>query len=121
MLMSHSKHLGFLRATLSFVISDLFGASMIAVFRRNLLTLLTAGVVSLSIAANAQSGNATLQGTVTDSNGGAVPNAQIHITAQQTGVTRDVVTNSDGFYSAPNLSAASYKVTTSRRALGRIS
>ncbi len=91
---------------------------MIAGFRRTLLTLLAAAAASFSIAANGQSGNATLQGTVTDSNGGAVPNAQIHIMAQQTGITRDVVTNSDGFYSAPNLSAANYKVTTSAAGFG---
>jgi len=91
---------------------------MIAGFRKTLLTLLAVAAAALSIAANAQSGNATLQGIVTDSNGSVVPNAQIHITALQTGVTRDVVTNSDGFYSAPNLSAASYKVTTSAAGFG---
>ena len=91
---------------------------MIAVFRKTLFTVVVAATVSLGVAANAQSGSATLQGAVTDPSGAAVVNAQIHITAQLTGVTRDVVTNSDGFYSAPDLSAATYKVTTSAQGFG---
>ena len=91
---------------------------MNAAFRKTLVTLLAAAAASLCIAANAQSSGATLQGAVTDPSGAAVVNAQIHITAQLTGVTRDVVTNSDGFYSAPNLSAASYKVATSAQGFG---
>lgn len=60
-----------------------------------------------------QSGSGTLQGTVLDPNGAVVPNAQITIMDPQTGVSRNVNTNGNGFYSAPDLSAASYKVTTS--------
>lgn len=60
-----------------------------------------------------QSGSGTLQGTVLDPNGAVVPNAQITIMDPQTGVSRSVSTNGSGFYSAPNLSAATYKVTTS--------
>lgn len=90
---------------------------MIAAFRKTLVTVLAAAAV-FCITANAQSGNATLQGTVTDSNGATVPNAHIQIRAQLTGVIRDVVTNSVGFYSAPNLSAANYKVTTSAPGFG---
>ena len=60
-----------------------------------------------------QSGSGTLQGTVLDPNGAVVPNAQIKIMDPQTGVSRSVSTNGSGFYSAPNLSAATYKVTTS--------
>lgn len=59
----------------------------------------------------AQSGNATLQGTITDPSGAAIPGAQIHVIATQTGVARDIVSNGDGFYSAPNLSAATYRVS----------
>jgi hypothetical protein len=66
-----------------------------------------------SIAIHAQSGSATLQGTVTDPAGAVIPNAKIHITAQLTGVSREVISNTDGFYSAPDLSPGRYKVTTS--------
>lgn len=92
---------------------------MTASFRRIILTLAAAATVSFSLWANAQSSTATLQGTVTDPKGAAVPNAHILITAQLTGVSRDVVTNGDGFYSAPNLSAANYRVTTIAAGFGK--
>jgi outer membrane receptor protein involved in Fe transport len=92
---------------------------MTAGFRRIILTVLAVAGASLCVAANAQSGNATLQGTVKDSSGAAVPNAHVLITAQATGVSRDAVTNSDGFYSAPNLSAAVYSVATTAAGFGK--
>jgi outer membrane receptor protein involved in Fe transport len=58
----------------------------------------------------AQSG-ATLQGLVTDSTNAVIPNAQIVITAVQTGVARTVVSNKDGLYTAPNLEIGTYRVT----------
>ena len=60
-----------------------------------------------------QGGGATLQGTVLDATGAVVPNAKITITSPLTGVSREVESNNNGFYSAPNLSAGTYKVTTS--------
>ncbi|MDP9049187.1 MAG: TonB-dependent receptor [Acidobacteriota bacterium] len=86
-------------------------------FRRIVFASIIAVLAALP--ARAQSAAATLQGTVTDGTGAAVPNAQIRITAQLTGVSRDVVTNGDGFYSAPNLNAASYSVTTSAPGFGK--
>src|SRR6266481_1165343 len=60
--------------------------------------------------ARAQVSGATLSGLITDENGGPVPDAAVTIKNVGTGVTRDVVTNADGFYSAPNLLPASYEV-----------
>jgi hypothetical protein len=90
---------------------------MIAVrkFFRSAIILI---VASVPLAAHAQSGSATLQGTVTDPSGAVVPNAKIHIVEQQTGVSRDATTNSTGFYSAPNLNAGQYKVTISAPGFG---
>ena len=59
----------------------------------------------------AQVTGGTITGTVTDSSGKVVPNVHISIANIETGVTRDVSTNDEGFYSAPNLLAGSYKVT----------
>jgi outer membrane receptor protein involved in Fe transport len=78
---------------------------------RRILFLVAAIVLASCTAAYAQSGTATLQGTVTDATGAVVPNAKVHITAQLTGVSRDLTTNSVGFFSAPNLNATTYKVT----------
>jgi hypothetical protein len=66
---------------------------------------------ALSSTGNAQSGTATLQGTITDQTGAIIPNAQIQITSASTGVSRDVTTNSAGIYTAPDLPADRYKVT----------
>lgn len=79
--------------------------------RRIAVAIVGALLLVPGTAATAQSGNATLQGTITDPSGAAIVGAQIHIIATQTGVARDVVSNNDGFYSAPNLSAATYKLS----------
>jgi hypothetical protein len=62
---------------------------------------------------NAQAVGATLSGTVTDPSGGVVPNASVSIRNTATGITRDVTTNADGIYSAPNLLPGVYGVTVS--------
>jgi hypothetical protein len=71
------------------------------------------------LSAGAQSGNATLQGTVTDPSGAVVPGAKIHLVAPLTGVVRDLVSNSSGFYSAPNLSPGRYNLTVSATGFAR--
>ncbi len=52
----------------------------------------------------AQVAGGTISGTVTDSSGRVINNVQITITNVATGVARDLTTNDEGFYSAPNLS-----------------
>jgi len=58
----------------------------------------------------AQVSGATLSGLITDENGGPVPNANVTVKNLGTGVARELTTNADGFYSAPNLLPASYEV-----------
>ncbi len=65
--------------------------------------------------ANAQVSGATLSGLVTDENGGAVPNATVSIRNVNTGVIREVPTNDDGLYAAPNLLPGSYEITISAK------
>ena len=59
----------------------------------------------------AQVAGATLSGTITDSQGGAVVGAKISARNGATGVTTDSVTNSSGFYNIVNLNPADYDVT----------
>ena len=73
-----------------------------------IVLLLTSAVPS-----HAQVAGATLTGTITDSAGGQVPNAQVVIKDVSTGVERTVNTNKDGFYIAANLLPAEYQVTVS--------
>lgn len=64
-----------------------------------------------------QSGAATIQGTVQDPTGAAVPGATIAIKNQATGVSVDTTSNSDGFYSAPGLLAGKYTASFSATGL----
>ena len=68
------------------------------------------GVVAGPKRAEAQVSGATLSGVVTDTSGALVPNAAITITNTDTGTTRNVTTNTEGFYSAPNLNPGNYEV-----------
>jgi hypothetical protein len=67
----------------------------------------------ISTPARAQVAGATLSGTVTDPAQAAIANAQVTITNTATGVSRQVQTDSAGFYSAPNLLPGPYEVTVS--------
>src|SRR5947209_2428693 len=58
---------------------------------------------------SAQVAGGSISGTITDSSGSVVANVQITITNVATGVTRDVTTNNEGFYSAPNLLPGTYE------------
>ena len=68
-------------------------------------------LVTGAVPSHAQVAGATLTGTITDSSGGQVPNAQVVIKDVSTGVERTVTTNKDGFYIAANLLPAEYQVT----------
>lgn len=57
---------------------------------------------------DAQVTGATISGTVTDRTGKVLPNAVVSISNVDIGVTRELTTNDEGFYSAPNLSPGAY-------------
>src|SRR4030088_205077 len=59
----------------------------------------------------AQAVGATLSGVVTDSSGAAIPNATVSIKNEGTQEIREVTTNGDGIYSAPNLLPGLYEVS----------
>jgi hypothetical protein len=59
----------------------------------------------------AQVAGATISGTILDSSGRAIPAAKISIKNVVRGIVRNVYTNSDGYYTAPNLLPASYELT----------
>ncbi len=61
-------------------------------------------------AAQALAQEATILGTVTDPTGAAVPNAAVSITNTDTGVTRNLPTNNDGQFVAPDLQIGHYTV-----------
>jgi hypothetical protein len=72
-------------------------------------------VLLISLPAHPQVTGGTLSGTVSDSSGGGIPQAQLIIKNVATGVERTIATNDAGFYTAVNLLAGSYQVTVSAR------
>jgi len=73
-----------------------------------LFTLLFTAFIVLPCHAQVPTGG--LAGAVTDATGAVVPNAMVTLTNKETGATRTVETNSEGFYSAPSLPAGEYEV-----------
>jgi Carboxypeptidase regulatory-like domain/TonB-dependent Receptor Plug Domain len=59
----------------------------------------------------AQVAGGTIAGTITDSTGAVVPGATITVRSTETNASRELTTNKDGFYQAPDLPAGKYEVT----------
>ena len=69
----------------------------------------------LAIPAFGQNVTGSISGTVTDSSGGAVAQAQIQVKNATTGELRQAVTSSDGTYNAPSLTPGVYMVTVTQK------
>src|SRR4051812_6544525 len=63
---------------------------------------------------SAQIRSATITGTVRDAAGAVVPNANVTVTQQETGVQTSVKTTEAGIYNAPYLAAGTYTVDVSQ-------
>ena len=74
------------------------------------LLLLSIGLLVGVHAQSSTTGNIT--GTVRDPQGAAVPKAEVTITDEKTGQTRNVTATEDGFYTVTSLPAGIYTVTT---------
>lgn len=85
--------------------------------KRNFLALQLFAFLALNIfvacPVHGQVVGATLSGTVTDSSDRVLPQAQISIKNLATGINTPTSTNTDGFYTAPNLLRGDYEVTVS--------
>src|SRR5260370_28444721 len=73
--------------------------------------MLVVACVALFAAAVHAQFKASLQGTVMDPQGTAVPGAKVTVTNQQTSATRDTVGSSEGFYRVSELPPGKYTVT----------
>jgi hypothetical protein len=67
--------------------------------------------VLVSVSVRAQVAGGTLSGAVTDPSRAVIPNAKLTITRTAAGVALAAVTDSAGFYTAPNLVPGTYEVT----------
>jgi len=82
------------------------GVSLRCFFKPKLLsmTLLAAAIAFvISVTALAQAITGTLRGQVLDPTGAEVPNANVTVTSQETGVAVKITTTSAGTYSLPSL------------------
>ncbi|HXM97252.1 MAG TPA: TonB-dependent receptor [Candidatus Dormibacteraeota bacterium] len=66
--------------------------------------------LSLAVEMKAQVTEATLSGTASDESGGVIPGAQISIRNTATGISREVLADSVGYYTVPNLAPGTYEV-----------
>ena len=74
--------------------------------------LLTPLFLLQSLPASAQTaGTASIQGTVTDPTGAAIPNAKVTLTNTDTGTARNTVSDGSGLYSLPNVPVGPYSFT----------
>jgi len=62
----------------------------------------------------AQTTTATILGTVTDSSGGAIPDAKVQVTNSGTNVTQTTTTDAQGRYHVPDLPIGDYNVQTEK-------
>ncbi len=87
---------------------------------RRALLLLVVVTLASSVPLTAQTVTGTMQGTVTDRSGGALPGVTVTIRNLETGLERVAVTDDEGFYSAPFLPVGRYRVTAELSGLGAI-
>src|SRR6267143_1536691 len=79
------------------------------------LILLFAALLVLGMGATALAqSTATLQGTVIDPQGGAVPDAKVTVRNAATGVERNTQTDSAGYFQVPSLPVGAYRIEIRR-------
>src|SRR5882762_1101287 len=87
------------------------GTAMKSNATKILVLICALGLVFLATPLRAQVAGATLSGTITDAQGGAVVGAKVSARNGATGVTTDSTTNGSGFYTIVNLNPADYAVS----------
>ena len=82
---------------------------------RRYLPLLFTAVACVSVGtASAQQTLSSINGSVTDTSGAAIPQAKVTITEEQTQLTRSVQSANDGYFQVLNLPVGTYTVTVTR-------
>src|SRR5712691_3854456 len=79
-------------------------------WRVTLVVVLLATTASLAVA---QITSATISGTIKDETGGVLPGVDVVIRNLDTGLTRSVVTDSNGYFTVPGLAPGKYETRAS--------
>jgi outer membrane receptor protein involved in Fe transport len=86
---------------------------MLSQIRKNLIVFVAALALFtlLGVSVNAQTVTGTVQGVVSDSKGAVIPGAEVTVRNVETGQTRTLKTNADGYYVATFLPLGRYNVS----------
>jgi len=84
---------------------------MIRVWLARVVTIALLLGPAATVSAQSQAMNGSIEGTVKDSSGAALPGVTVTVTNTDTGAQRTVVSNDEGVYRAPLLPLGSYTVT----------
>jgi hypothetical protein len=85
--------------------------ALAARFENYVIPLCVIFLLALAPRILAQSGASSIQGTVSDPSGGALPGAVVNVTNVATGVLSSTQTNGVGYFTVPALFTGDYKVT----------
>jgi hypothetical protein len=74
------------------------------------------GIIALAFVGGspAQTTSGLITGTITDSTGAVIPGAQVQLTDRATGVQRSAITDTNGYYSVPELQPGVYDVSINK-------
>jgi len=81
--------------------------------RNRIFLILLASLIVGAQLASSQATDGTLSGVVSDSSGAVLPGAEVVLLNEDTGISRTVITDAAGRYSAPALSLGRYRATAS--------
>jgi hypothetical protein len=88
------------------------------VFKASFALVLSLGLASFGFAQNSNSGE--IRGVVTDPSGATVPGVTVTILNTQTGVSKDLTTNSAGVYDAVSIIPGNYQVTFNKEGFSKL-
>jgi hypothetical protein len=80
--------------------------------------ILAIGLATSALAQNTNSGD--IRGTVTDATGALVPGVNVTLLNTETGVVKELVTNSVGLYDAVSILPGPYRITFSKAGFGKV-
>src|SRR4051794_547874 len=83
-----------------------------------MVTVLTILVLWLAAATVSAQSTGTIQGTVTDAQGAAIPGATVELVQEATGANRLMTTDSVGAYAAASLVPGPYRLTVALAGFG---
>src|SRR5579864_9310800 len=82
--------------------------------------VIVAAILTASAAIGQTTGAGTITGTLTDPNGGVIPNAMVVLRNTDTGTERPIATSAAGIYVAQFLPPGHYQITASKTGFARV-